>query len=499
MDEVDVRTIQYAMEEAECAAIDAMNEELLLPLLLHQLLLKIISIVGSEVMVVMIAVILAVRGTQEPFFDIDLCSNRIIGVAKFEYMGPYLGVLSHMDRTLRCSSHYFGGDLAHNRHWRVVGGARLRVPAIIDAVGFGLQRPSNMMFAVTPDSRDQLLASPLYGSESLASDFLTNWGVPAPASVDTVLQLPYEIASLICVDLWKYLALDIRSRVAKSSSMFGSWTAMKRNPYLQDHLKPTRLEHRLEDALEVDSAPSTNIFEQSMFLQMANSLRTWAETIAQNSANVQGTQGQIALYVDWLDECVRALDKERSQAWLRTQTGRRGGDQTQHALAPFQQTVRGNTFAPLFLIHALIFSFHLRSTDKTANMKKWGHDTSALNVVMARALRCFPPEVASLAQLVVQKMVLPSAATMTRARFYLDVAWMLQMSQFHSRLISEGACLYGMLDSSPQGGRNWLMTEYSGIHGRSLIEAAGSAHSMALLASAGAEDEDGAEDLVEHA
>ena len=138
MDEVDVRTIQYAMEEAECAAIDAMNEELLLPLLLHQLLLKIISIVGSEVMVVMIAVILAVRGTQEPFFDIDQCSNRIFGVAKFEYMGPYLGVLSHMDRTLRCSSHYFGGDLPHNRHWHVVEGARLRVPAIIDAVGFGL-------------------------------------------------------------------------------------------------------------------------------------------------------------------------------------------------------------------------------------------------------------------------------------------------------------------------------------------------------------------------
>ena len=184
------------------------------------------------------------------------------------------------------------------------------------------------------------------------------------------------------------------------------------------------------------------------------------------------------------------LDKERSFAWLRTQTGRRGGDQTQHALAPFQQTVRGNTFAPLFLIHALIFSFHLRSTKKTANMKKWGHETNALNVVMARALRCFPPEVASLAQLVVQKMVLPSAATMTRARFYLDVAWMLQMSQFHSRLISEGACLYGMLDSSPQGGRNWLMTEYSGIHGGSLIEAAGSAHSMALLALAGAEEED---------
>ena len=233
-----------------------------------------------------------------------------------------------------------------------------------------------MMFAVTPDSRDQLLASPLYGSESLASDFLTNWGVPAPASVDTVLQLPYEIASLICVDLWKYLALDIRSRVANSSSMFASWTAMKRNPYLQDHLKPTRLEHRLEDALEVDSAPSTNIFEQSMFLQMANSLRIWAETIAQNSADVQGTEGQIALYVDWLDECVRALDKERSFAWLRTQTGRRGGDQIQHALAPFQQTVRGNTFAPLFLIHALIFAFHLRSTAKIANMEKWGHNTS---------------------------------------------------------------------------------------------------------------------------
>ena len=103
MDEVDVRTIQYAMEEAECAAIDAMNEELLLPLLLHQLLLKITSIVGSEVMVIMIAVMLADRSTQEPLFDIDQCSRRIIGVATFYYMGPYLGLLTHNDRTLRLS------------------------------------------------------------------------------------------------------------------------------------------------------------------------------------------------------------------------------------------------------------------------------------------------------------------------------------------------------------------------------------------------------------
>ena len=50
-------------------------------------------------------------------------------------------------------------------------------PAIIDAVEFGLSRPTNMMFVVAQDFRDQLLASPLYGSESLAREFLTNLGV----------------------------------------------------------------------------------------------------------------------------------------------------------------------------------------------------------------------------------------------------------------------------------------------------------------------------------
>eukprot|EP00974_Lingulodinium_polyedra_P107114 10369905-Lingulodinium_polyedra.AAC.1 len=60
-----------------------------------------------------------------------------------------------------------------------------------------------------------------------------------------------------------------------------------------------------------------------------------------------------------------------------------------------------------------------------------------------------------------QGILLPSPASLSRARFYADLAWMRTMARKHQALIEGGGLLFGMLDSSPQGGRNWLLSEYT--------------------------------------
>eukprot|EP00959_Pyramimonas_sp_CCMP1952_P031485 660324-Pyramimonas_sp.AAC.1 len=57
----------------------------------------------------------------------------------------------------------------------------------------------------------------------------------------------------------------------------------------------------------------------------------------------------------------------------------------------------------------------------------------------------------------------PSPATISRARLYLDVAWMLHMSGVHLGIVKHNGVLFPMFDSSPQGGRNWCLMEYTHI------------------------------------
>ena len=57
----------------------------------------------------------------------------------------------------------------------------------------------------------------------------------------------------------------------------------------------------------------------------------------------------------------------------------------------------------------------------------------------------------------------PLLPTISRARFYLDCAFMTHMRSVHARLVGRNGVVFGQWDSSPQGGRNWFMHEYDAI------------------------------------
>ena len=87
---------------------------------------------------------------------------------------------------------------------------------------------------------------------------------------------------------------------------------------------------------------------------------------------------------------------------------------------------------------------------------------------------------------------MPSGATISRARLYVDVGFMLLRQDYHDIIMASDPVLYGLVDSSPQGGRNWQLFEMHFIDGQHLKTCADAAR--ALLS----HTVNGAEDCAEH-
>ena len=84
-----------------------------------------------------------------------------------------------------------------------------------------------------------------------------------------------------------------------------------------------------------------------------------------------------------------------------------------------------------------------------------------MHVILRRAFSVVPRGVGQAAIEMIDKVGLPSPATLSRARFYADVSFMMAYRDRHAAMVSGGAVFFGLLDSSPQGGRNYLMSEYT--------------------------------------
>ena len=56
--------------------------------------------------------------------------------------------------------------------------------------------------------------------------------------------------------------------------------------------------------------------------------------------------------------------------------------------------------------------------------------------------------------------MMPSPATISRYRLFLDHAHMQHMRALHRTMVEAGGVCYGLMDSSPQGRRDYLMQRY---------------------------------------
>ena len=198
----------------------------------------------------------------------------------------------------------------------------------------------------------------------------------------------------------------------------------------------------------------------------------WSDRIC---AGDEAARPLLSTYVDWLDRCAVSLTRNRfvQHSWTTT-PGRMGGG--------LRDNKRG-TYAPVFLLSCMIFSFHLRSSQVTGA-------TNPVRLILRRALRCFPADVAATAMDCLDHAVLPGPTMLSRTRLFVDVAFMLLMVLRHLEMISEDGVLMGMLDSSPQGRRNWLNIQCTYVKGLLLHEIAVFIVEMCMLGNTENPDDD---------
>ena len=151
------------------------------------------------------------------------------------------------------------------------------------------------------------------------------------------------------------------------------------------------------------------------------------------------------------ENCVICLTPDSFAHWSWKQHSGRGG----HRHKLLQSTGK---YDPHFLVQVLLFSCHVRGVSKY----------SPYMDIFRRAFRCFPASVQMVSEQILDGAVVPSASTMSRARLYVDCGWMLRMRMLLRKLITSEGVVIGMLDSSPQAGRNLLMHEISYVCGEDL-------------------------------
>ena len=207
------------------------------------------------------------------------------------------------------------------------------------------------------------------------------------------------------------------------------------------------------------------LLDASMFRRLAEQLREWSTTIlaAADAGEVERTRETLRLHIDGLGESGDAVRPEafETSTWeaIRSTSLTKGGD------GAYNKTLREfGTYAPALLLQCLVFSFSLRGSRGSLGPEPFKE-------AVLQALRTLPHALRGAAEAVVTKCKYPSAATISRYRLHLDVAYMQLMREKHRDLNERSGIYLAMMDSSPQGGRDWLLHEYSFISDACLVAA----------------------------
>jgi hypothetical protein len=255
---------------------------------------------------------------------------------------------------------------------------------------------------------------------------------------NSFLQLPCHIAQLVSRGLWQYITMCPSMKFDVTCSLKGLRFELQR---VWRDGPPTNFDLQEQTAENL----VTHGVGGGMFRWIADSVAGWSSDILQAAVNAESREErrlQLEQMVTWL----REVDRSSNESELinsRLQIGEFGN--WNHRLQKFASYKAG------FLLECLVLTFALRSA-------------SDLKSTLVHAVQVLPPVWrSSLLSLMRDDASLPSAATLTRARLLVDVAFMLMQQRIFRDLLQTRPVLYGLVDSSPQGGRNWELFEIYGM------------------------------------
>ena len=381
-------------------------------------------------------------------------SESILGGVVLQMVGPCSGVLQR-SRQIRYLGHYYGGDWSKLVLLQVVASFQFLRPIRFIHEGYGMEAPKHLFFRLTNECKERALANHVAGvvAEATARDVVHHWqmslglGINQPEDWLTVLQLPHPVCVLSVGGLWHDLALHSALRCDKRSPVSTAWKAMRlhiRNVVLAD--VPVNRDvplaahgpQAIANANDNVPQPQHHLFDRKMFEHAIDALQRWSPTLLAHAS--QPDAALLSDVVHWLQDCVGALVPEAfgKHSW-RSQQGRGA-----HWNELLQQ--RGG-YNPPFLLQVLIFSFMTRGSGIAVH----GQTSNPNAAIFKQAIRTFPVTVQGMLHAMLEKQLYPSPATLSRARLYLDVAFMLAWQDKHRALAASGAIAFSMLDASPQG------------------------------------------------
>lgn len=344
---------------------------------------------------------------------------------------------------------------------KIVDVAELVVPQA--ATHKGPSFPKFVAFELLPELIQDLLASPVQGHMGTVQDVLQAWrvkfGLADGAPPASFLQIPCHIAQLIAGGCWEYLCIGAHAKFQIDCDLYPLRAEIQRR------LAAATVgggDDLLSETARVIARDG--LVRGGMMRQIADSLVEWTPDIlgsAGDDDDRAGRRMRLESMVAWL-RC--ADDMADSTCLLESRIERRQFGEWNEDLCQFVAYRTG------FLLECLILSFDLRSA-------------STLSSSLQHAVRTLPPAwSSSLKALLHGSHSMPAPATMSRARLYVDVGFMLYKQAYFSRLLGERQLpvVYGLVDSSPQGGRNWELTQIDYIAGADLLECVDFARQLAL-------------------
>ena len=310
------------------------------------------------------------------------------------------------------------------------------------------ERPITEVFSLTDSCVERLFKQGNVQSDVHSALFMTLGNVPVDFPCSSAIQVPIGISQLFFVQKWKTLAISPTSKWDSSSDIQDLLVRIRNFAKTIDGCsEAVAFLAQSENAVEGGGA---GVNAHNVFALLARDLLRWCDSICSSSDDPEETQNLVHRYVLHLNTVHENYSKEafESHIWDRG-TLSRGGGFFNVSLQAFGQYRAG------FLLECVLFSLNLR---RSGSLKK----------ALTNAARCLPAFWSSTLQELLQSGILPSEATVSRARLFLDVSFMMHWRRVWKQHVhatsGDPGVLFLLAASSPQGQQNWLMIETFGLH-----------------------------------
>ena len=300
-------------------------------------------------------------------------------------------------------------------------------------------KPASSWFTLSRCCIESLLAAPAMDGRCM-HDVIGSWSQDHGLELEqasTCLQLWPPIARLALRARWHTIFLRQRVRVEAGPS--AEWLAAhgrcsKRPRHHVGAPGPPMAPQQPRAEADVGISPH-------VFRNLARQLRLLGAAAANNFPQPPDRdEFEAGLEFD-IKYLMQLADSHESSSSVLEQHGR------------FGTQVRYNL---TYLIRILFGSRLLRSKGKTKE------------VFLAAARACLPVQIASDMEKLISKQPIPGPATMSHCEFITDVTLMMLMRTYHSEVLQadELPVVFAKFDSSPQGGVDWMNSQWVLIEGR---------------------------------